>query len=126
MWILKELEKWFAINSEAVYCTRPWRVAGEGSAKVKIEGFTEEQVAWQQDDFRFVQKEAEKAVYCYMMCPHMGDMAIIKSFKPDEIVNTVTLLGGNELSFNQYNGVLVVDLPKKLPTEYANVLKIQL
>ncbi len=126
MWILKELEKWFAINSEAVYCTRPWRVAGEGSAKVKIEGFTEEQVAWQQDDFRFVQKKAEKAVYCYMMCPHMGDKAIIKSFKPDEIVNTVTLLGGNELSFNQYNGVLVVDLPKKLPTEYANVLKIQL
>ena len=44
MWLLKELEKWFAVNGEAVYGTRPWRVSGEGTSYVKIEGFTEEQV----------------------------------------------------------------------------------
>lgn len=39
MWLLKELEKWFAVNAEAVYGTRPWRKSGEGSSFVKIEGF---------------------------------------------------------------------------------------
>ena len=29
-WILSELAKWFAVNSEAVYDTRPWRISREG------------------------------------------------------------------------------------------------
>ena len=41
-WILDRLGEWFAVNSEAVYGTRPWRVFGEGETRVKIEGFTEE------------------------------------------------------------------------------------
>lgn len=124
MWILKELEKWFAVNGEAVYGTRPWRVSGEGSSMVKIDGFTEEQVPWQQDDFRFVQKDGK--LYAFMMCPQMGKTAVIKSLTEAEHVSSVRLLGVGELSFTQFSGVLVVNLPDKLPTSYANALEITL
>lgn len=122
MWILKELEHWFAVNGEAVYGTRPWRVSGEGSSMVKIDGFTEEQVPWQQDDFRFVQKEGR--LYAFMMCTQMGKTAVIKSLTEAEHVSAVRLLGAGELSFAQFSGVLVVNLPDQLPTSYANALEI--
>lgn len=124
LWILKELEKWFTINGEAVYDTRPWRVSGEGSSYVKIEGFTEDQVAWMPDDFRFVQKEGK--LYAFMMCPTMGKTAVIKSLNQGEQVHSVRLLGHTNLTFTHYSGVLVVDLPEQLPSDYANVLEIVL
>ncbi len=122
MWILKELEHWFAVNGEAVYGTRPWRVSGEGSSMVKIDGFTEEQVPWQQDDFRFVQKEGR--LYAFMMCTQMGKTAVIKSLAEAEHVSAVRMLGAGELSFAQFSGVLVVNLPDQLPMSYANALEI--
>lgn len=122
MWILKELEHWFAVNGAAVYGTRPWRVSGEGSSMVKIDGFTEEQVPWQQDDFRFVQKEGR--LYAFMMCTQMGKTAVIKSLTEAEHVSAVRMLGAGELSFAQFSGVLVVNLPDRLPTPYANALEI--
>ena len=105
-----------------MYGTRPWRVSGEGSSYVKIEGFTEEQVAWGEDDFRFVQKDGK--LYAFMMCPKMGKAAVIRSLKEEEKVSAVRLLGVGNLAFTQYAGLLVVELPDKMPTEYANALEI--
>lgn len=121
-WILKELEGWFAINGEAVYGTRPWRIAGEGHASVIIDGFREEQVAWDDDDFRFVQKDGK--LYAYVMKSVGRRNTVITSIKEEEHVSAVRLLGYGAVSFYQHSGVLVVDLPEKLPTEYANVLEI--
>lgn len=121
-WILDELAKWFAVNGEAVYYTRPWRVSGEGSSFVRISGFTEEQVPWQEDDFRFVQKDNK--LYAYIMSPKARKTAVIKSLREDEKVSKVRLLGVGELAFNQYAGVLVIELPEQMPTSYANALEI--
>ena len=122
MWVLKELEKWFAINGEAIYYTRPWRVSGEGSSYVRIDGFTEEQVSWHEDDFRFVVKNEK--LYAFVMCPNRGKTAVIKSLDESERVASVRLLGVGNLTFSQYSGILVVDLPEKMPTPYANALEI--
>ncbi len=122
MWILKELEAWFSINGEAVYGTRPWRVSGEGTSCVKIDGFTEEQVPWLPSDFRFVQKDGK--LYAFIMCPTMGKTAVIQSLTDAEHVTNVRLLGVGNLSYAQHSGILVVDLPDKLPSTYANVLEI--
>lgn len=121
-WILKELAKWFTINGEAVYGTRPWRLAGEGHAKVLIDGFREEQVAWDDDDFRFVEKGGK--LYAYVMKPAGRKNTVIRSLAENERVGAVRLLGHGAVDFKQYAGALVVDLPEKLPTEYANVLEI--
>ncbi|MCI8307045.1 MAG: alpha-L-fucosidase [Lachnospiraceae bacterium] len=121
-WILSELAGWFAVNSEAVYDTRPWRVSREGHSSVKIDGFCEEQVEWDDDDFRFTQKDGK--LYVFVMKPSGRKNTVITSLREDERVSAVKLLGHGPLSFSQYSGVLTVDFPRKAPTEYAGVLEI--
>ena len=122
-YILNKIGEWFAVCSEAVYCTRPWRVFGEGDTFVKIEGFREDKTDWNATDFRFVQKDG--AVYAFMMGAKDGDRVVtFKSFADDE-VSSVELLGYGAVPFTKENGVLTVDLPEKLPAFCANALKIK-
>lgn len=122
-WMLRELERWFAIHGEAVYGTRPWRQAGEGSSSVRIEGMVEDKVAWQKDDFRFVQKDGR--LYAFIMCPEIGQAAVIRSLAEGEHVSAVRLLGHGPVPFTQFGGVLVVSLPEQLPMPgYASALEI--
>ena len=120
--ILDQIGKWFAVNSEAVYGTRPWRVFGEGETRVKIEGFTENKTDWNRSDFRFVQKDG--AVYAFMMNAAGGDTAVLRSFA-DQPVRSVELLGAGPVPFVREMGVLLVRLPDRLPSLCANVLKIR-
>ena len=121
-WILDELAKWFSVNSEAVYGTRPFRVSGEGRSKVLIDGFKEDQVDWKEDDFRFVQKDG--VLYAYVMKADERKTTVIKSLNKDEKVKEITLLGKGKVNFVQHEGVLVIDLPEDRDKEYPNVLKI--
>ena len=121
-YILAELAKWFEACSEAVYGTRPWRVFGEGDTRVTIDGFREEKTAWARSDFRFVQKDG--AVYAFMMGIKPGETAVLRSFANDD-VHSVELLGVGQVPFHKEFGVLSVQLPEKLPTNYTNVLKIR-
>ena len=120
--ILDQIGKWFAVNSEAVYGTRPWRVFGEGETRVKIEGFTENKTDWNRSAFRFVQKDG--AVYAFMMTAAGGDTAVLRSFA-DQPVRSVELLGAGPVPFVREMGVLLVRLPDRLPSICANVLKIR-
>ena len=120
--ILDQIGRWFAVNSEAVYGTRPWRVFGEGETRVKIEGFTENKTDWNRSDFRFVQKDG--AVYAFMMNAAGGDTAVLRSFA-DQPVRSVELLGAGPVPFVREMGVLLVRLPDRLPSLCANVLKIR-
>ena len=120
-YILDRLADWFAVNSEAVYGTRPWRVFGEGETRVKIEGFTEEKTDWTRNDYRFTQKDG--AVYAFMMGAKGGESAVLRSFAEQE-VNAVELLGCGPVPFRKDFGLLVVSLPDRLPSRCANVLKI--
>ena len=121
-WILDGLADWFAINSEAVYGTRPWHTASEGLSTVKIEGFCEEQVAWNASDFRFVAKDNK--VYAFMMSTQVSGVAVIRSVKQNEHVRSVRLLGYGNVAFSQFSGTLTIALPDKLPSACANVFEI--
>ena len=120
--ILEKLAEWFAVNSEAVYGTRPWRIFGEGDTRVKIDGFTEEKTDWNRSDFRFVQKDG--AVYAFALGAAAGEALVLRSFAEQE-VKQVELLGVGAVPFRQEYGVLVVQMPEKLPSICANVLKIR-
>ena len=120
-YILEQLAKWFAVCSEAVYDTRPWRVFGEGDTLVKIEGFREDKTDWTRNDFRFVQKNG--AVYAFMMGAHGGDTVVLRSFAEQE-VRSVELLGYGPVPFRKEFGVLTIALPDQLPALCANALKI--
>ncbi len=120
--ILDRLAEWFAINSEAVYGTRPWKVFGEGETRVKIEGFTEEKTDWTLSDVRFVQKDG--AVYAFLLGAKGGETMALRSFAEQD-VKSVELLGRGPLEFRKDYGVLLVKLPEKLPSMCANALKIR-
>ena len=121
-YILSDLTDWFAVNSEAVYDTRPFRVSGEGHASVIIEGFREDQVDWKDDDFRFVQKDDN--VYAFIMKRDHNKTAVITSFTPEERVKSVEYLGKGAVNFVQHSGILIVDLPDDRDMRFAGVLKI--
>ena len=120
--ILEKLAGWFAVNSEAVYGTRPWKSFGEGETRVKIDGFTEEKTDWGPGDIRFVQKDG--AVYAFLLGIRGGETATLRSFA-DQEVKSVELLGYGPLEFRKDFGVLVIQLPEKLPSICANTLKIR-
>ena len=122
-WTLEEIGKWFAVASEGVYGTRPWRVFGEGESRVVIDGFKESRVAWSASDYRFTAKGEN--VYAFLMHAPEDRRAVLRSFEGDTVAK-VSLLGCGEVPFVQSFGVLTVELPENLPTEYTNCLRITL
>lgn len=123
-WTLEEIASWFAVASEGVYGTRPWRVFGEGDSSVIIDGFRESQVAWRSSDWRFTCKG--KDVYAFLMCAPSDRVAVIKSFTDGDKIAKVSLLGYGDLPFAREFGKLIVKLPEKLPTSYTNCIKVTL
>ena len=122
-YILKELASWNKVCGEGIYGTRPFRVSGEGDAKVVINGFQESEVPWSSSDFRFTCKENQ--LYAFMMCWPENGRAVIKSLTPAEKVSEVSLLGYGKVPFEQAFGTLVVKLPETRPTKYVNCLSIR-
>ena len=59
-----------------------------------------------------------------MMGIQPGETAVLRSFANDD-VHSVELLGVGQVPFHKEFGVLSVQLPEKLPTNYTNVLKIR-
>jgi len=123
-YILDELASWIPIAGEGVYGTRPWRVSGEGYSSVLIADFTEEAVKWTETDFRFTTKG--QTVYAFIMKAPESRAAVIRSFKAEEKVLSVKLLGNGQVPFSWNYGVLTVKLPEKLPTKYTNCLAVEL
>ncbi len=121
LWILDQLEKWFAVAGEAVYDTRPWRVFSEGETRVRLEGFSEFKTSWGEHDYRFTTRDGK--VYAFMMGARAGVPAVLYSFK-DQQVRSVELLGCGPVPFQQAFGVLTVQLPDQLPLFAANALRI--
>ena len=119
--ILDRLAEWFAVNAEAVYGTRPWRVFCEGETRVRIEGFREDKTEWTPHDFRFTRKDG--SVYAFMLGMKGGETAVLRSFG-DQSVRSVELLGFGPAEWRQELGVLLVALPDRLPSRCANTLKI--
>ncbi len=122
--IVREMAKWNKVCQEGVYGTRPFRVSGEGPARVHIEGFKEDAVAWTSSDFRFTVKG--KTIYAFQMRWPENNRAVIKSLTPADKVKAVRLLGVGNVPFEQPYGTLVVKLPDAKPTEYVNCLAIEL
>ncbi|MDR0908780.1 MAG: alpha-L-fucosidase [Spirochaetaceae bacterium] len=133
--ILDEIASWMPVCGEGIFGTRPWRVDGhdrygEGRSGVLIEGFKEEQVPWQDTDYRFTTKQEKDGgltVYAFMMKAPENRVAVIRSFEPREKVRSVKLLDGKAgipVEWSQNFGALTVKLPETLPTQYTNCLAI--
>jgi alpha-L-fucosidase len=121
---LNEMASWVPVCGEGIYGTRPWRIFGEGYSSVLIEGFREEKVSWTETDFRFTSKG--NTVYAFIMKAVENGTAVIRSFRPDDKVLSVRLLGGGPVPYSQNFGILTVKLPEKFPKAYTNCLAVEL
>lgn len=122
--ILSELADWFSLYADSIHGTRPWKTIGEGEKKPEAGSFHEGAVEWRQTDVRYTAKG--NRVYAFLLGAKAGQAAVLRSFNEGERVLSVTLGGTLELNFVHEFGVLTVELPERLPSDYTNVLTIEL
>ncbi|MBK8048081.1 MAG: alpha-L-fucosidase [Anaerolineales bacterium] len=127
--ILLEIGRWLAVNGDAIYGTRPWRVYGEGPTEVPEGAFTDtNRAAFTARDFRFTTKGNELYAICL---DWPGATAIVRSLARGELTNqqitNVHLLGvPHSLDWFVDEAGLHVTLPAEKPCEHAYVLRITL
>jgi len=133
--IVEEIGQWMAINSEAIYDTRPWKIFGEGpameaAAPLSSQGFNEGKgKPFTHEDIRFTTKG--DTLYAIVLGWPENNKLTIKSLgagsehwtKP---LSKIELAGGsNDLNFKREKDGLHINLPENRPgLAYANVLKI--
>jgi len=127
--ILLEIGNWLAVNGEAVFSSRPWRVFGEGPTQVLKGGFTDtKRSAFTSQDIRFTPSSG--ALYATVLAwPENGEVTIQSlgtnlRLYPKEVGN-VQLLGSSQpLKWARGKAGLKVKLPEAKPCEAAYVVKV--
>ncbi len=127
--ILRSIGRWLAINGEAIYESRPWKVFGEGPTEVANGSFADAaKPGFTSQDIRFTTR-GETLYATFLAWPESGSVVITSlaekaGLYPSEITR-VELLGANTpLSWVRDAAGLRVELPTDKPSEYAGVLKI--
>jgi alpha-L-fucosidase len=132
--VLDGITGWMAVNSEAIYSTRPWKIFGEGPAtdKPKSGGgasFNEDKRKdMTYEDVRFTTKG--KTLYAFVMGrPGGGGQVVIKPLGTGGIskgasIADVQLLGHGKVEFKREESGLTIQLPERAPGSHAFTFKI--
>ncbi|MGZ3833330.1 MAG: alpha-L-fucosidase [Mucilaginibacter sp.] len=128
---LDGITKWMAINSEAIYATRPWKIFGESQAAITTKNETSFNESKRQDltfnDVRFTTRG--KTLYAFFMGWPQTNQVLIKPLaenSPQKIgkIENVELLGYGKVEFARDGIGLKVNLPSQKPCEHAYALKL--
>ncbi|MGA2232844.1 MAG: alpha-L-fucosidase [Tepidisphaeraceae bacterium] len=132
MAILQSITDWMAVNSEAIYATRPWKTFGDGpGAQIKIMPgvqFNENnRQDFTSDEVRFTTKG--HTLYAFFMGWPDKQIVIapLATTSPNVVgkIENVELLGfGGKLTWNHDEKGLTVQLPMPKPCEHGYALKI--
>ncbi len=121
--VLLQIGEWLKVNGEAIYGTRPWKVASEGAQKGTAGAFTDnEETKYTSQDIRFTAK-GDILFATLLEWPEKD--VLIKSINLEVKVAEVELLGNSEkLEWKQSTEGLKVNFPSEKPSEFAHALKI--
>ena len=121
--LLLNIGKWLAVNGDAIYGTRPWKLYGEGPTNVVAGSFKDtERAPFTSQDIRFTTKTG--ALYAIALAwPESGKL-VVKSLA-DFPVKSVQLLGSQaDLKWTRSADGLTIELPASRPCDYAFAFKI--
>jgi alpha-L-fucosidase len=128
---LDGITQWMAVNSEAIYSTRPWKIFGESPVAASSKTETSFNESKRQEltfnDVRFTAK-GKNLYVLFMGWPQSGQVLIrpLAANNPQQTgkIEQVELLGHGNVQFTRDNEGLKVNLPSQKPCEHAYALKL--
>jgi alpha-L-fucosidase len=121
--ILAKLGEWTAINGEAIFGTRPWRVYGEGSDARDTGDVNEDDLDYTADDIRFTTQG--KTLYAIALAwPDSGSITI-RSLAGADIPEVRMLHGEVPVRAVRTPEGLKLELPKDQQGEFAYAFRLE-
>ncbi len=132
--VLRAMGAWLAINGDAVYGTRPWKVFGEGPTRVKAGTFQEkENTGFTPEDFRFTATPDGDTLFVTTLgVPDSAtDTVLVRSLSSSvklllgDVIG-VDLLGQDEpLTFERGPDGLLIHLPDLSAAQHGVAFRIR-
>ena len=125
--VLRDVGAWLAVNGDAIYGTRPWKIYGEGPTKVAAGSFHDTDTAtYTAEDFRFTTKGND--LYAIELgWPANGETVIesLGTAVDRQPIESVVLLGSDaKLQFRQQSDGLHIQLPANAAGKYACAFRV--
>jgi alpha-L-fucosidase len=125
--VLRDVGAWLAVNGEAIYGTRPWKIYGEGPTKVAAGSFHDTDTAtYTAEDFRFTTKGND--LYAIELGWPANGETVIESLGTAvgrQPIESVILLGSDaKLQFRQQSDGLHIQLPANAAGKYAYAFRV--
>lgn len=113
--LLQEIGHWLRDNGEAIYGSRPWKAAKEGSVNAGAGDFADQQdPLYTGADFRFTRKGS--TLYVISMGFSQDGSYLVRSLAGEKGIASVTLLPGEKVDFSMTEAGLRILAPSRDPS----------
>ena len=120
--ILASLSTWIAVNGEAIFATRPWRVYGEGHKGPAGALFNEGKLQYTADDIRYTSKDG--SLFAFAMAWPASGKLLLRSITSGQVHSVQLLQTREALTFTQQADGLSIQLPAQQVGDHAFTLRI--